>query len=245
MDPDLMSSTGMQLQPEQVYDLEPRYYGGVRTSLTPLRGNTHTLSVALAPGDRRVYAHRTGVQMAPYQRRVAPMDPARGDGGAEPSVRQIGLGNDHETRRVPVQPMDDSWSPLGPSGEGGTPSDQRVDEGVVPMARCRVNYQAGRLVDDGEVLVLENERQGDGGRLERSGWLVVRDLNRYDLTPDKEPGGASYFSVDSDPLVCNQTRGLGSRDRHLVGKKPIQALGFRTNNSESDFASRIWLGLGT
>ena len=245
MDPDLMGPPGVQLQSEQVYDLESRHYRSVGTGLAPLRGNTHSLPVALAPRDRRVYAHRTGIQMAPHQRRIGPMDPARGDGGAEPSVGQIGLGDDHETGRVPVEPMDDSWPSLGASGEGGAPSDQRIDQGVVPMAGGRVNYQAGRLVDDGKVLVLENEREGDGGRLERSGRLVVRDLNRYDLTPGEEPGGASYFSVDRNPLVCDQTRGLGSRDRHLVGKKPIQALGFRTNNSESDFASRIWLGLGT
>ena len=238
MDPDLMGPAGVQLQPEQVYNLEPRHYRSVGTGLAPLRGNTHSLPVALAPRDRRVYAHRSGIQMAPHQRRVAPMDPARGDGGTEPPVGQIGLGDDHETGRVPVEPMDDSWPSLGTAGEGGAPSDQRIDEGVVPMAGCRVNYQAGRLVDDGKVLVLENEREGDGGRLERSGRLVVGDLNCYDLTPDKEPGGASYFSVDHNPLVCNQTGGLGSRDCHLVGEKPIETLGFQTNNREFDFVPR-------
>jgi hypothetical protein len=140
--------------------------------------------------------------------------------------------------------MDDSRPSFGASGQGGAPSDQRVDEGVVPMAGRRMNYQTGRLVDDGKLLVLENEREGNGGRLERPGWLVIGDLNCYDLTPGEESGGASDFSVDCNPLVCDQTRGLGPGDRHLVGEKPIETLGLKANNSEFDFVSGIRLGLG-
>ena len=223
--PDLMGPPGVQLQPEQVYHVEPRHHRSVGAGLTALRGNTHSLPVALVPCDRRIDADRPGVQMAPRQRRIAPMHPARRDGGAELPVGKIGLGDDHETGRVPVEPMDDSRTSFGPSGQGGAPSDQRVDEGVVPMAGRGMNYQTGRLVDDGKVLVFEDEREGDGGRWERSGRFVVRDLNRYDLTPGKESGSASEFSVDGNPLVCNQTRGLGPGDRHLVGEKPIEALG--------------------
>ena len=242
--PDLMGPPGVQLQPEQVYDVEPRHHRSVGAGLTALRGNTHPLPVALAPGDRRVDADRTGVQMAPRQRRVAPMHPARRDGGTEPPVGKIGLGDDHETGRVPVEPMDDSRPSFGASGQGSAPSDQRVDEGVIPMAGRRVNYQPGRLVDDGKVVVLENEREGDGGRLERSGRFVVRDLNRYHLTPGKEPGSASELSIDCNTLVCHQPCGLGPGDRHLVGEKPVETLCFQTDNSEFDFASGICLRPG-
>ena len=186
MNPDLMGPPGVQLQPEQVDHLEPGNDRGVGPGRPALRGNAHALPVLLAPGDRRLDANRSGVEMAPGQRRVAAMDPARRDGGAEPPVGQIGLGHDHESGGVAVQPMDDARPALRASGQRGAARDQRVDEGVVPMAGGRVNHQAGRLVDDGEVLVLENERERDGGGLERTGWFVVGDLNGYDLAPDQE-----------------------------------------------------------
>jgi hypothetical protein len=49
-----------------------------------------------------------------------------------------------------------------------------------------LNYHAGRLVDDGKVFVLENQREGDGGGLERSGRFVVGDLNGDNLASDQE-----------------------------------------------------------
>ena len=243
MHPNLMGPAGVQLQPEQVYHLESGHYRSVGAGRTALGGYTHALPVVLVPCDRRVDADRTGVQMAPRQRRVAPMHPARRDGGAEPPVGKIGFGDDHEPGRIPVEPMDDSGPPFGASGEGGAPGDQRIHQGVVPMAGRRMNYQTGRLVDDGEVLVLENEREGNGRRLERSGGFVVRDLNRYDLAPGKAPGSPSEFSIDGHTLVCHEARGLSPGDGHLVGEKPIEALGFQTNNGEFDFVSGIRLGL--
>lgn len=241
MDPDLMGPPCVQLQPEQIHHREPRHHRGVGPGLTALRGNTHALPVALAPGDRRLDAQRTGVQMAPYQRRIGPMDPARSDGSAELAVSKVGLGDDHQTRGVPVEAMDDSRPTLGAAGQSSAASDQRIDKGVVPVAGGGVNYQAGRLVDDGQVLVFENEREGDSGRLERSRWFVVRDMNRYDLSAGEESGGTSDFSIDGNPLIGNQTRSLGPRDRHLVGEEPVEALGFQTDNREFDLGSRLRL----
>jgi hypothetical protein len=107
-----------------------------------------------------------------------------------------------------------------------------------------MNDQTGRLVDNGKVLVLEYEREGDGGGLERSGRFVVRDPNRHHLTPGKEPGSAGDLSIDCDPLVCNQAGSLGPGDSHLVGEKPVEAFGCQTENGELDCASGIGLGPG-
>ncbi len=244
MHSDLMGAAGMELQPKQVDHVEPGHHRSVGAGLTALRRHTHSLSVALASGDRRLDADRTVVQMAPREGRIAPMHPTRRDGGTELPVGEIGLGNDHEARRVPIEPMDDSRPPFGTSGQCGPPRHQGVDQGVIPMTGRRVNYQAGGLIDDGKVLVFENKSERNCGRLERSGRFVVRDLNRYDLTPGKEPGGAGDFAGDCNPLVRYETRGLGPRDGHLVGEKPVQALGLLTDNSECDFAPGICLGLG-
>ena len=199
--PDLMGPAGVQLQPEQVYHTKPRDYRGVRPGLAALRGNTHSFAVALASCNWRVDPDRIGVEMTPDQGGVAPLHPAGSDGGAEPAVSQVGLGDDHETGRIAVETMDDSRPPLRASGQGGAAGNQRVDQGVVPMARRRVDHQAGGLVDDGEVLVFEDEREWDGSGLERSRRFVVRNPDDDDLTAGKEAGSASDFSVDRHPLV--------------------------------------------
>lgn len=237
MDPDLMGPAGEQLQPEQVNHLESRNHRSVGAGHTALRGDAHAFAVALVPCDRRLDADRSRVQMAPRQGRIAPMDPPGRDGGAELPVGQIGLGDDHETGGIPVEPVDNSGPAFGTTGQGRTSGDQGIHEGVVPVARRGMNYQAGRLVDDGKVLVFENEGEGDVSRSKRAGGLVLGDLNRYNLAPDEEPGGAGDFSIDCDTLVSYETRGLGPRDRHLVGQETIEALCFWADNSEFNLSS--------
>ena len=66
--------------------------------------------------------------------------------------------------------MDDAGAPgLAAADDAG----ERVDERPVGMSRARVNDEAGRLVDDGEVLVLAGERRRSGagrrGALGRAG----------------------------------------------------------------------------
>jgi hypothetical protein len=87
-----------------------------------------------------------------------------------------------------------------------------------------MDYQAGGLVDEREVLILEHDGERDGGWLKSSGRLVVRELNCYDLTPLEEPGSPSDFSADGGTLVRNQAGRLGPGDCHLIGEKPVEAL---------------------
>ena len=170
------------------------------------------------------------------------MHPASRDGRAEPPVGQIGLGDDHEARRIPVQPMDDSRPAFRPTGQGRPPCDKRVDQGVIPMARRRMNHETGGLVDDGQVLVFEHEREGNGSRLERSRRFVVRYSDDDDLAASEEAGSASDFSVDRHPLVGHQSGGLGAGDGHLIGEKPVEPFGFQAENCEFDFVRGILRG---
>lgn len=96
MDSDLVSPSGVELQPEQVDNLEPRGHGGISAGRATPAGDGHPLPVARVPRDWRVDAHFSGGQMTPCQGGIGPAYPARGDGGAEPSVGQISLGDDHE-----------------------------------------------------------------------------------------------------------------------------------------------------
>ena len=130
------------------------------------------------PRQRRFDDGGTRVEMAPRQRRVGPPHPPGGDRGAEPAVREVGLGDDHESRGVAVEPVHDAGSALGPAGQSRAAGDERVDQRVVPMAWRGVDDQAGRLVDHGEVLVLVDDDERDGGGLESAGRLVLRGTGR-------------------------------------------------------------------
>ena len=95
--------------------------------------------------------------MPPGQGGIGPANPSGGDRSPQAPVGQIGLGHQHEPRGVPVQPVNDAGPPLGASGQRRAPRDQRVDQGVVPVAGSRMHHQPGRLVDHGQVLVFEDD----------------------------------------------------------------------------------------
>ena len=130
--------------------------------------------------------------------------------------------------------MDDSWPPFRAAGEGGAASDQRVDQGVIPMARRRMNHQTGGLVDDGEILVLEHERERDGGGLERTRRFVIRHPDDDDFAAGEEAGSASDLAIDRHSLVGHQAGSLGAGDGHLIGEKAVEALGLEAKDGEFD-----------
>ena len=103
--------------------------------------------------------------------------------------------------------------------------DERVHQGVVPVARGRMHHQSGRLVDDGEMLVLEDDRQRNGGGLEGAGRLVLGDPDGDALAAGEKAGGAGGLAVDVHGLVGDQPRGLGAGEAKLVGEEPVEALG--------------------
>ena len=63
-----------------------------------------------------------GVEVPPGQRRVGPPNPSGGDGGAQPAVGQVGLGDDHETRGVAIEPVHDAGPALGASRQASCPA---------------------------------------------------------------------------------------------------------------------------
>jgi hypothetical protein len=103
------------------------------------------------------------------------------------------------------------------------------------VAWSRVNYQAGWLVDDGEVLVLKDERQRNCGRANRTRCLVLRKLNRYPLTFGEEPGCSGGLSFDRDELVGHEPCRLSPGKSHLVSEEPVQPLGLGAQDRELYF----------
>src|SRR5215204_6350055 len=106
--------------------------------------------------------------------------------------------------------MHDPWPAFGTAGQSSAPSNKRVDECVVPMTRCGVHHQAGGLIDDGQVIVLEDKRERNCGRYDSARRLMLRNPHRNALAPAKDPRGASRLSIDCDELVGNEPGCLSS-----------------------------------
>ncbi len=93
------------------------------------------------------------------------------------------------------------------------------------MARRGVHDQAGRLVDHGQVLVLEDDGQRDVGGLEGTGRLVVRNPDGHPLAAGEQPGGAGGLALDVDGLLRHQAGGLRAGKAKLIGEEPVETLG--------------------
>ncbi len=128
---------------------------------------------------------------------------------------------------------------LGAAGQRRAAGDQRVDQGVVPVARRGVDHQPGGLVDDGEVLVLVDDGERDGGGAERAGRLVLGEPDGDQLAAGEDPGGAGGLAVDGHRLVGDEPGGLGAGEAELVGEEAVEALGLRGDDGELDACLRL------
>jgi hypothetical protein len=96
MHSNLMGAATVQVQTEKIGHCESSDHTGVRASRPSGRDHGHPFPILRVPRQRRVDDRATLVQMTPGERRISSMNPASGDGRAEPSVSQIGFRDDHE-----------------------------------------------------------------------------------------------------------------------------------------------------
>ncbi len=232
VDPNLVGSARVQLEPQKVDYLEACHHSRVGAGGTPVGRNGHALAVACMAGDRRFDPEFGGVQVSPSQSRIASLDPPSGDGGAKPAMSKIGLGHNHQSRRVSVEPVHDPRPSLGPARQRCPPGDQRIDEGIVPVSRCRMDDQAGGFVDDREVLVLEDEREWNGGGSDGAGRFVLGDLNSHHFPACQDSRGAGDFPLDRHQLVGHQPRRLSAGYSQLVSKEFVEPLARGGQDSE-------------
>ena len=100
-------------------------------------------------------------------RQIAAVDAVRGELLRQAFVGDVGLGDHQQPRRVLVDAVDDA----GPRDAAdarqaaGAMVEQRVDQRPVAIAGGGMDDQAGGLVDDQQMLVLEDDRQRDVLRL--------------------------------------------------------------------------------
>jgi len=96
MHSNLMGASAVQVEAKKIGDGESSDHTGIRASRPPGRDHSHPFPILRVPRQRCVDDRATLVQMSPGKRRISSMNPASGDGRAEPSVGQIGFRDDHE-----------------------------------------------------------------------------------------------------------------------------------------------------
>jgi hypothetical protein len=88
------------------------------------------------------------------EREVCPLECATANEGREELVGLFGPRNDEESRGIAVETVNDP----GPAGlPAGDDPDERVDKRPVRTAGAWMNDETGRLVDDGDVIVLPDD----------------------------------------------------------------------------------------
>jgi hypothetical protein len=115
VNPDLVSTAGVKLQAEKVDGLESCDYVPIGPSAPAAGRDDHALPVLWMTHDGGIDPNRAFVEVTPGESGVAPPNPPSGNGSAQAAVGQVGLGDDHQSGRVPVQPMHDSRSSLCPA----------------------------------------------------------------------------------------------------------------------------------
>ena len=112
--------------------------------------------------------------------------------------------------------------------------EESIDECVAPMAGRGMDGQAGRLVDDQQVLVLVDDAQGDRFRLD------VERLRRRNSHVDGIAGAQEIrrlgaASIDGREPLVDQAPGMGAREIGAVpGNERVETLSsvFRDDEAE-------------
>jgi hypothetical protein len=98
-----------------------------------------------------------------------------------------------------------------------------------------MHHQAGRFIDNGQVLVFEDYAEWDGVRLEGPGGLRLGKVDADRIAPGEDAGGTGDLAADADPLVGYEAGGLGPGEAQLITEETIQPLSLRAQNRKCDF----------
>ena len=189
--------------------------------------------VVAVAADRRLDPAGTRCRDAADERGVGALERAFPDEVGEAAVRLLGARDDHQARRVAVEAVDDPGPARLSAGDG---AGEQVDERSARPARARMDDEAGRLVDDGEVLVLPGDRRQRACRLRLRGGLL--GCGKLDALAAFEPVALrARPPVDERPVV---DRPRGGRPRAEVGGEeevePVPCgLGGNVQHRSADF----------
>jgi hypothetical protein len=90
--------------------------------------------------------------------------------------------------------------------------------------------QSRRFVDDREMLVLEDDGEGNGARPYGARRLMLGETNGDFFTTGERPGSPSRLTIDADQFVGYEAGRLGAGESELIGEEPIESLGLWRQN---------------
>lgn len=131
-------------------------------------------------------------------------------------VGAIVLGDDHDARCSPIEPVHDARPELAAdAAQILHVVKQRIHQRAGRVTRCRMNDHPGRFVDDDEVgiLIQDVEGKGFGDRPRRIG---RRNVDRDDVAGSYMRVGLAGLARDEHPALLDQPLDLRAR---LVGKE--------------------------
>jgi len=216
---DLVRSAGLEPDAEErvlrqeLRDLEVRDRLARRVRVERLPGRLGAVAA-----DRRLDPAAAGARVPADEREVLALQPAAAHERLEPPIRLRRPGDDHQPRRVPVEPVDDP-RPVGLVSPRRVP-EQRVDEGPGRVSRPRVDGDAGRLVDDQQMLVLVGDPEiqllaDERRRLGRGQLDALSRLDPVRLRP--------LLAVDEDVSRVQQAlRRCARADRVQPGQETVE-----------------------
>jgi hypothetical protein len=172
----------------------------------------------------------SGMDDAPDERRVLLVDLAIVKLSGQLLVRLVVLGDHHQPGRVAVEPVHDAGAVRIAARR--SPLEQPVDERTPRVSWSRVDDDAGRLVDDEEMLVLVGDAQRHFLRPQR-GSLGVHHLAAAAAEVEDEVPGSGAEQVElalldegdrAGLVVLEALARLGQEilsgiDRHLPGSR--------------------------
>ena len=169
--------------------------------------------------ERRLDRARAGVRAPLDEREVLAQDAARLELGLERRVDLLRARDDEQPGGVAVEPVHDPRAPRRPAGDAAAL--ERLRERARLVAARRVHDDAGRLVDDEQVLVLPGHgvlglRDLGGGRRDRLGHLD-------DLAPAQRVALRALLPVDGHAALVDQP--LRRRPRAgVLGQEDVEPL---------------------
>ncbi len=190
------------------------------------------------------------LHLAPYQRDVFLLDLTVVELARQALVSGIVFGDDHQTRRPAIQPVDDARPAFAAdAAQVVHVVQERVDERPAGMTGRRVHDHPRRLVHDDQVSILVNDgqRQRFGARLGIDGvWNVHRD----GLAGLHGQVGLCFAPVDAHVSVLDEPLDVRARlPREHRNEKYVQAGaravgGHRERGVHAAFLRERWPGAG-
>ncbi len=213
MDADLVGAAGLDAHFEQA-----AVAGGGKDAvvgdgrLAVLVEDSHVGAVDGMPADQGFDAAGYGAELAGHDGQVGLLHVARPERLLEPAAGLGVFGDDEDAGGVLVEAVDDAGAAVVLLGQEAflVMVDEGVDEGSMGAVVGGVDDQAGRLVDDHDVVVLEEDFEGD---------VFAEDFRRGagrpgdgDAVASAEPfGRAGGAAVDGDQPGAHAALQVGAR----------------------------------